>query len=142
MKTHLDEKRSSPLKSIHYSRILFFFVSLLVVSGNYAFSPENRMLDKGTKISINPEFKFKRFSNGTVEVYRIKDKDQKKYRFTDFNADLLLAAYRGMNSDLIISVLSKKYRLSNDECRREMKHSLNILEDWGIILKDGELVSR
>lgn len=140
MKTRLNkEYRPKFIKIFPIAALLF--ISLIQLSGfNMPFS-ETRMIDEGEKITINPEFKFKRLSNGTVEMYRIKDKNQKKYRFTDFNADLLLSAYRRMNSDQIISVLSKKYNLSKDECRRQMKHSLNILEDWGIVLKNGELVS-
>ena len=141
MKTLSNEKKDSMLIRIFSGRIFYLLITLFLISVPSAFPTETLISGKGEKITINPEFKFKRFSNGTVEIYRVNDKDQKKYKFTDFNADLLLSAYRHMNSDQIIYVLSKKYDLSRVDCRRQMKHSLNILEDWGIVLKNGELVS-
>ena len=140
MKTLLNRESKPIFKKIFPIGVLLL-ISLIPLSGFNIPLSGTRMMDEGEKITINPEFKFKRLSNGTVEMYRIKDENQKKYRFTDFNADLLLSAYRRMNSDQIISVLSKKYDLSIVECRRQMKHSLNILEDWGIVLKNGKLVS-
>ena len=141
MKTQRNEINEIQILKIVPRVLLFFCMSIFLLSGTFASSPNNLLTDEGTKITINPEFKFKRLSNGTVEMYRIKDKDQKKYRFTDFNADILLSAYRRLSLDQMISILSRKYDLSTEECRRQLKHSVNILEDWGIVLKNGNLVS-
>jgi hypothetical protein len=90
-------------------------------------------------IRINPEFKINRISNGSVIVTSKNAEDSEvKHEFTDFYADLLMAAYRKQGIDFIIENLRKKYYLSEDDCRRELKHALNILSEWKIILRDDD----
>jgi hypothetical protein len=94
-------------------------------------------------IKLNPECKIKRMSNGTVVVSAMnKEGIEMKHNFTDFYADLLMAAYRKQNTVFILDSFSKKYYLSEDDCRREIKHALNVLAEWNIVLRDNPMASR
>jgi len=94
-------------------------------------------------IKINPECKIKRLSNGSVIVLaKNLDGVEVKHEFTDLYADLLMAYYRKQRSDYIMDSISKKYYLSEDECRREIKHALNVLAEWNIILRSDKMASR
>jgi len=42
---------------------------------------------------------------------------------------------------VIVNTISKKYYYSYEECRREIKHALNVLSDWNIVLRDDKLAS-
>ena len=55
---------------------------------------------------------------------------------------LLMAAYRKQNTEYIITSFSKKYYLSHDECRREIKHALNVLAEWNIVQRDDRIADR
>ncbi len=94
-------------------------------------------------IKINPDCKIKRMSNGDVIVYA---KDQGgadvKHQFNDFYADLLMAAYRKQRIEFIVDTFSKKYYLSEADCRREIKHALNILGEWNIVIRDDQIAAR
>jgi len=85
-------------------------------------------------IRLNPECKIKRMSNGVVVTSSVNEEGVvEKHEFNDFIADLLMSAYRKQNPDYIIENFSKKYALSKDECRREIKHALNVLSEWNIV---------
>lgn len=93
--------------------------------------------DAVSKIRLNPEIKVKRISNGSVIVTsRNPDETSLKHEFKDFYADLILGVYRKQSLELIFETLRKKYYLSEDECRRELKHALNTLSEWKIILRE------
>jgi hypothetical protein len=88
-------------------------------------------------IRINPEFKINRVSNGAVIVTTKNPNEvQVKHEFKDFYADLLFAASRKQRMEYITETLKKKYYLSEDDCRREIKHALNVLAEWNIVLRD------
>jgi len=94
-------------------------------------------------IKLNPDCKIKRMSNGTVVVSaRNKAGIEVNHNFTDFYADLLMAAYRKQSTGFILDSFSKKYYLSEDDCRREIKHALNVLAEWNIVLRDNQMASR
>lgn len=94
-------------------------------------------------IKLNPECKFKRMSNGSVVILAKNESGvEVKHEFTDFYADLLTAAYKKQRTEFILESFAKKYYLSEDECRREIKHAFNVLADWNILLKDDGLASR
>ena len=94
-------------------------------------------------IKLNPACKVKRLSTGDVLVFA-KDKDgmDVKHEFTDFYADLIMAAYRNQRIEYIVDSLGKKYYLSEDDCRREIKHAVNVLSEWKILYKDDPVASR
>ena len=107
---------------------LFTFQSFLSLAANF--------LDESDILKINPAYKIKRFANGKVVVYAsLEDGEKITHDFTDFNADILLAAIRKQRLSNVLLNLSRKYRLSEDECRRKIKHSINVLEEWEIILQ-------
>ncbi len=94
-------------------------------------------------LKLNPECKFKRLSNGSVVIFAKNEQGvEVKHEFTDFYADLLTAAYKKQRTELILESFAKKYYLSDDECRREVKHAFNVLADWNILLKEDGLASR
>ncbi len=94
-------------------------------------------------IKLNPDCKIKRMSNGTVVVSAMnKEGIEVKHNFTDFYADLLMAAYRKQNTVFILDSFSRKYYMSEDDCRREIKHALNVLAEWNIVLRDNPMASR
>jgi hypothetical protein len=97
--------------------------------------------DEGIK--LNPDYQLKRMSNGEVVVTsRNPNENTVKHTFTDLYADLLLGLYRRQDVNFIIDSLAKKYYLSDDECRREVKHAVNVLSEWNIILRQDQLASR
>jgi hypothetical protein len=65
-----------------------------------------------------------------------------KQKFTDFYADLLMAAFRKQRMEYILDTFSKKYFLSQDDCRREIKHAVNVLSEWNILLRNEGIASR
>jgi hypothetical protein len=94
-------------------------------------------------IILNPEYQIKRMSNGEVIVYSKKQSaDNVKHTFTDLYADLLLAIYRKQSVAYIESQIAKKYYLSDDDCRREIKHAVNVLAEWNIVLRNDQIASR
>jgi hypothetical protein len=101
-------------------------------------------MGKGTnpteKIRINPEFKVNRNSNGSVVVTAVQaGKKSVRHEFTDLYADILLAANRKMDLELVNNLLQKKYYLSEDDCRREVKHAINVLAEWRIIIREDNI---
>jgi hypothetical protein len=94
-------------------------------------------------IRLNPDCKVKRLSNGSVVILSKNTEGiEEKHQFTDFYADLLMAAYRKQKTDYILTSFSKKYYLSRDECRREIKHAVNVLAEWNIVQRDDRLSYR
>lgn len=94
-----------------------------------------------TIVKLNPDFKLKRMSNGTVVMSALQNGESIQHEFTDLYADLLLAAYRKQRLGYIMENLSKKYYYSDEECRREIKHALNVLSEWDIVLREDKLAS-
>jgi hypothetical protein len=94
-------------------------------------------------IRLNPDCKVKRLSNGSV-IISAKNTEgvEEKHQFSDFYADLLMAAYRKQKTEYILTSFSKKYDLSRDDCRREIKHALNVLAEWNIVQRDDRIANR
>jgi hypothetical protein len=122
------------------SRILFaLFLSIIAFQSGTA-SPKSFF--EGI-IKLNPEYKLKRFSNGEVVVFRKSGEGEEvTHKFSDFYADLLMAAYRKQRLGYVIDTFAKKYYLSQEDCRREVKHALNVLEEWNIVIRDESMASR
>jgi hypothetical protein len=120
---------------------VLFFVAIACPVKMGAMDAER--LSDGSNIKINPDYKIRRVSNGAVIVTSTNPKDATvKHEFTDFYADLLMAAYRKQGMDYITSTLKKKYYLSEDDCRREIKHAVNVLSEWKIIIREEPLAAR
>jgi hypothetical protein len=127
-------------KTLKAGSLLVFLImlSLLSFSGD---STGASSLDN--VIKLNPDCKVKRLSNGSVIISsRNMEGVEEKHQFTDFYADLLMAAYRKQKTEYIIASFSKKYYLSHDECRREIKHALNVLAEWNIVQRDDRIADR
>ncbi len=122
------------LKPAKFSKVLLFAFVLVFSIQSLSLSALS-FFDDSDILKINPEFKIKRYSDGTVIAYSSLENGAKiVHDFTDFNADVLLAALRKQRVENVILNLSRKYRLSEDECRRKVKHSINVLEEWDIIV--------
>jgi hypothetical protein len=93
-------------------------------------------------IKLNPDCKVKRLSNGSVIISSKNTEGvEEKHQLNDFYADLVMAAYRKQKTEYILTSFSKKYYLSRDECRREIKHAVNVLAEWNIVQRDGKLAN-
>jgi hypothetical protein len=128
-----------PIGLFRTAGILFF---LMLMSLGINAGDTSRTFNE-VDIQLNPQCKIKRFSNGEV---LITSKNQEglevKHKFTDFYADLLLAAYHKQHMEFMLNTFSKKYTLSQDDCRREIKHAINVLVDWNIIVRDNKIALR
>ena len=113
---------------------------LLLVISMVSFSLSASSFDN-TIVKLNPEYKLKRLSNTTVVMSAVRNGEIIRHEFTDIYADILLAAYRKQRLGYIMENLSKKYYYSDEECRREIKHALNVLTEWDIVLRDDKLAS-
>ena len=93
-----------------------------------------------SSIRLNPECKIKRMSNGEVIVIaKSQEGTEVKHNFIDFYADLLMGAYHKQRMEFIADTIGKKYYLSQDDCRREIKHAINILVEWDIVLREDQI---
>jgi hypothetical protein len=113
---------------------------LLLMIGMVSFSLSASSFDD-TIVKLNPDYKLKRTSNGTVVMSALRNGETIQHEFTNIYADLLLAAYRKQRLGYIMENLSKKYYYSDEECRREIKHALNVLSEWDIVLREDRLAS-
>ena len=124
----------SILRLTTFSKVLLFTVVIAFGFQSFPLSALD-FFDESDILKINPDYKIKRYSDGNVVVYSsLEDGEKIVHNFTDFNADILLAALRKQKVDNVIFVLSRKYSLSEDECRRKVKHSINVLAEWDIII--------
>lgn len=96
----------------------------------------------GETVRFNTEYNFKRMSNGEVVITHPRDPGNKDLTFDDFYADILLAAYRNQRLDYIVKTCTDKYFSSEDECRREVKHAVNVLSGWDIVIVDRDIADR
>ena len=113
---------------------------LLLMISMVSFSISASSFDD-TVVKLNPDYKLKRMSNGTVVMSALRNGETIRHEFTDIYADILLAAYRKQRLGYIMESLSKKYYYSDEECRREIKHALNVLSEWDIVLREDKLAS-
>jgi hypothetical protein len=106
---------------------------ILLISARPLFIYGSFPAGEGDVIRFNSSFKMKRMSNGEVIVTNPEETTLKNLTFKDMYADIILAAYRNQKMDYVIETCSRKYYLSDDECRREVKHALNVLSEWKIV---------
>ena len=127
---------SNIFKTFKGSTLLVF----MILFSLFSFDNGNSVDDL---IKLNPDCKVKRLSNGSV-IISAKNTEgvEEKHQFTDFYADLLMAAYRKQNTEYILTSFSKKYYLSREDCRREIKHALNVLAEWNIVQRDERMANR
>jgi hypothetical protein len=93
-------------------------------------------------VRFNTDYRIKRMSNGEVIVLsKSQSKEQFSQRFKDLSADLILGLYRNQSMDYIMTSIAKKYYLTKDECRREVKSAINVLVEWNIIIRENPLLS-
>lgn len=86
-------------------------------------------------IKLNPGYKINRAPKGVIIVSGINEKgDEVRHEFDNFYADVIWAASRKQSLTYVENNLQKKYYLSKEECRREMKHALNVLTQWNIVI--------
>ncbi len=126
------------ITSFAFARLtkVFILVATLLFTFQLFTSFASNYLDESDILKINPEYKIKRYANGKVIAYASQNNGEKiVHDFTDFNADILLAALRKQRISSVMINLSRKYGLSEDECRRKIKHSINVLEEWEIIIQ-------
>jgi hypothetical protein len=135
----MKTKTILPVLPLRLSAILVLLM-VVVMAAEAGNSPKSFY---GGSIKLNPECKIKRMSNGEVIVFA-KDKEglDVKHQFTDFYADLIMAAFRKQRIEYIVDTFSKKYYLSDDDCRREVKHAVNVLSEWNILYREDQIAAR
>ena len=131
---------SSNLRTFKGSTLLVFMILFSVFSFSGDSTGASSLNDV---IRLNPDCKVKRLSNGSV-IISAKNFEgvEEKHEFADFYADLIMAAYRKQKTEYILTSFSKKYYMSRDECRREIKHALNVLAEWNIVERDDRMANR
>jgi hypothetical protein len=128
----MSPNRNHSLKNLLVQQIALIFF-LIGISGITCFGMGNEA------IKFNTEYKLKRVTPNTVSVYQTNQEGQKQeFLFKDFNADLLLLVYRRIEMEQIALSLTKKYHMDKAECRRQLKISLNTLEEWDIVQKENK----
>jgi len=132
----MKNQHSYILRTFKGSTLLVFMILFSLFSFDNARSADDL-------IKLNPDCKVKRLSNGSV-IISAKNTEgvEEKHQFTDFYADLLMAAYRKQKTEYILTSFSKKYYLSREDCRREIKHALNVLAEWNIVQRDDRMANR
>jgi hypothetical protein len=104
-----------------------------------AFIPSALSGDKDALI-LNPAYKIKRMSTGVVIAYSDQvNGEAVRHEFENLYADVLVAAIRKQTVSQLIPILARKYYFPIDECRREIKHAVHVLEEWEILLSDDVL---
>jgi hypothetical protein len=121
---------TNPIKTL-FLLLMISMVSFLISASSF----------DDTVVKLNPDYKLKRMSNGTVVMSALRNGETIQHEFTELYADLLLAAYRKQRLGYIMENLTKKYYYSDEECRREIKHALNVLSEWDIVLREDKLAS-
>ena len=115
---------------------LFMFLSVHVDRNGLSNNPSTG------DVRFNTDYKIKRMSNGEVIVLsKSQSEEQFSQRFKDLSADLILGLYRKQSLDYIMTSIAKKYYLTKDECRREVKSAINVLVEWNIIIREDPLLS-
>ena len=112
------------------------FLQFCLFLNQHIFAHEQFQLYDDTRVlKINPVYKIKRLSTGVVIAStKLSNGEVIKHEFRDLYAEILLAAYRKQSIKQVISVMLKKYFYNEDECRREIKHAINVLTEWNILL--------
>lgn len=87
------------------------------------------------KLKLNPDYKIKRLSTGVVIAYSNSANGEIiRHEFENIYAEVLLGAVRKQTVDQLISAISRKYYYQEDECRREIKHAVHVLQEWNILI--------
>lgn len=116
---------------LKYAVVGLFSAVLLTTTSASSLEPSASGL-----VRFNKEYKIKR-SSRIVTVYKLSDDgDRIEYALDEFGSDLVLLVYRRISEQAIINSLAKQYHISKQESRRNVKVSLNILEEWDIVLRE------
>ncbi len=119
--------------------MLILFLSIIIPAGLSGAPASIRDFQDKT-LKLSPGYKIKRAPKGVIIVSGVNEKGEKvKHEFDNFYADLIWAAYRKQSLTYVENNLQKKYYLSKEECRREIKHALNVLTQWNIVILNDKL---
>lgn len=136
MKPHIGSENNR--FSYFIFKIVFVLVlSVVFYSEAYTASELTGLMGDKDALVINPAYKIKRMSTGLVIAYSDqKDGESVRHEFQNIYADVLLGALRKQSVNQLIPILARKYYYPVDECRREIKHAVHVLEEWEILLSD------
>ncbi|MBN2214598.1 MAG: hypothetical protein JW723_10160 [Bacteroidales bacterium] len=123
------------LKTFLVFAFLSFFYSESTASSNSGIASGER-----DALVLNPAFKVKRMSTGVVIAYSNQTGGKAvMHEFENLYADVLLGAVRKQSVNQLIPILARKYYFEIDECRREIKHAVHVLEEWEILVSNDVL---
>jgi hypothetical protein len=108
---------------------------------NAAASNPDVLTGDNDALILNPAFKIKRMSTGVVIAYSKQTNGESvRHEFENLYADVLLGAVRKQSISQLIPILARKYYYAIDECRREIKHAVHVLEEWDILVSNDILL--
>jgi hypothetical protein len=139
MKPYIESKINSfPYLS---NRIVFTFLfSIFFSYTSVTASNPSGLSGDNDALVLNPAFKIKRMSTGIVVAFSKENNGEPvRHEFESIYADVLLGAVRKQSVSQLIPVLARKYYYHVDECRREIKHAVRVLEEWEILLSNDVL---
>jgi hypothetical protein len=139
MKLYIKPK-SYPFSHFIFKNFFVFAIISIICTGNAAaLNPDVLVGDKDALV-LNPAFKIKRMSTGIVIAYSNQTNGEAvRHEFENLYADVLLGAVRKQSISQLIPILARKYYYSTDECRREIKHVVHVLEEWDILVSNDVL---
>ncbi len=132
-------------KNCYCSNLIFkivftFVISVFFFSATIAASNPLGLSGDKDALVLNPAYKIKRMSTGIVIAYSDQTNGESvRHEFENLYADVLLAAVRKQSVSQLIPILARKYYYPVDECRREIKHAVHVLEEWEILLSNDVL---
>ena len=127
------------MNRIHRVVFSFVFTTIIISLNTHAAIPEVSTGDRDVLV-INPAYKIKRMSTGIVIVYSKQSEGESvRHEFDNLYADVLLGAVRKQSISQLIPILARKYYYATDECRRQIKHAVHVLEEWEILVSDDVL---
>jgi hypothetical protein len=126
-------KTNQPQRGHKFVLTFLFILSLFPVYNSV--SATTHIGDQ--KITIADDIRFKRISDGSVVLTAVNESGQtQEYVFDEFQADVITMLYRKMDPEIMISNLSKKYVLSKTDTRRNLKMTINTLEEFKLVKRE------
>jgi len=136
MKRHSRSQNHLSSDVIFKIIISFVIMSIFYSEKTAALNPTILIGDKDALV-LNPAFKIRRMSTGVVIAYSKQTNGEAvRHEFENIYADVLLGAIRKQSVSQLIPILARKYFYPIDECRREIKHAVHVLEEWEILVSD------
>lgn len=92
------------------------------------------LMDDSDIPRINPAFKMNLLADGTVELYTFQPEENKvSYQFKELEADVILKLTEKADPFSVINEFSKKYQITEQDCKVKVQSIMGSLKEKGII---------